>query len=80
MRWTQANAEAFVKIKQEAGATGAKISVPRVARKAGVSESFVRSLELHAAAGSRFIPNKEQSKVEAVLRAFGRAPDVLPDR
>ena len=66
-KWGAVQQQALYTLIQEAGKTGAKRSIPRIAKAAGVSPQFIRSL----------LPTPKQhetSKVEAVLAALDVTP------
>lgn len=66
--WDDLRRYELLDLIREAGRTGAKRSIRRIAKDAGVSEQFIRSL----------LPIKrdhETSKVTAVLRALGTTPE-----
>ena len=66
--WDDARRYELLDLVREAGRTGAKRSVKRIAKDAGVSEQFIKSL----------LPIKrdhETSKVTAVLKALGTTPE-----
>lgn len=75
-QWTPNRAERFDRAMIRAGQEGAKMSVARVAKKAGVSEDFVWSLRVAAPDPRRRgrYQVREVTKVLAVLKAIGEEP------
>jgi hypothetical protein len=69
--WGILKSTAFDELLKEAGRTGSKTSVPRLAAQTGVSESFIRSLrgyDVHTERGRRHYTNHERSLILRVLR------------
>ena len=78
--WGPRKRAALAELLTEEGRTGKKRSVSRIAKDAGVSTDFVRSLQMvseHANGKKCAYTNRERSKVLAVLWVLGISEDAF---
>lgn len=78
--WGPRKRAAMAELLTEEGRTGKKRSVSRIAKDAGVSTDFVRSLQVvseHADGKKCTYTNRERSKVLSVIETIGVSEDAF---
>jgi hypothetical protein len=78
--WGPRKRNVLVDLLMEEGRTGKKRSVPRVAKDAGVSTDFVRSMQAvteHADGRKLTYTNRERTKALAVIEELGLSEDAF---